>query len=119
VNLSYQRIYIASASCNDEAARLLAADLRARGAIVTSTWHDEADLTERRKTEHSLTAETKRAIADRCAREVERASRLIVLGHRDMRGGLWEAGYAAGLGIPVEWRGDDSVSLFSARAVAS
>jgi len=105
-------VYICTAAVNAPAARALAAELRAAGIVVRSTWHDVDGVEEARITEHALSDEVKRRIAARCLREIRVSRRMIVLGHADMRGGLFEAGYAMALGLDVEWRGP-SPTLFS------
>lgn len=107
------RVYLASATGNAAAARELAAELRAEGHVITSTWHDLLGIESARATEAALDDDAKRQIADRCLAEIRQAVRLVVLGHPDMRGALVEVGYALALRLAIEWRGAD-LTLFSA-----
>ena len=107
-----ESIYICTAAVNAHAARALAVELRAAGIVVRSTWHDVDGIEAARATEHALSDQEKHVIAAKCLREIHGSTRMIVLGHADMRGGLFEAGYALALGLDVEWRGT-SPTLFS------
>src|SRR5690606_27840264 len=107
------RIYIATATVNAAAARDLAVKLRKNGHVVVSTWHDRVGIEGERAREASMSVEERERIATRCFEEITDAHLLIVLSHPAMRGALVEMGIAMGEGIPVEWRGDTSPTLFS------
>jgi nucleoside 2-deoxyribosyltransferase len=106
-------VYVASATSERAEAAFVATQLRAAGRHVTSSWHD-VPLAIGRQLEHHLDTTRKAEIAASCLAEIDACDVLLALGHRTMRGALWECGYAMGLGRKVVWVGDDSVSLFSA-----
>lgn len=105
--------YIASASSNRAAAERVAARIRELGHKVTSTWHAHAYD---RAREHVLSESTRREIALRCVHEIRDSHCLVAVGHPDMKGALWECGFAAGCGLPVLWVGSRDVTLFAVLA---
>jgi len=107
-------IYVASASDNRAEAAAVAVELRLLGHVVTSTWHDLPPWD--RALDAALALEEQRRIAGTCLLEVHAAELVLVLGHPDMRGALFEAGYAAGLGRQLVWVGDRTATLFSSVA---
>jgi len=104
-------VYVASAADNRDAAASLARDLRARGHLVTSTWHDLTPWDRALDSARPVTEQ--QASAATCLREVQQSGAVVAIGDPRMRGGLWEAGYAMGLGVRVVWIGDTSVSVFA------
>jgi len=104
------KYYIATASGNREAALAAAANFRSAGHRVVSTWHDSPYD---RKSESRVMPGILRSIAEKCMQEIDYCDCVLALGHPDMRGALWECGYALGKGKRVYWGGSREVSLFA------
>jgi nucleoside 2-deoxyribosyltransferase len=104
-------IYIASASDNRAEAATCAEQLRAMGHTVTSTWHDLPPWG--RSLDAARPLEEQRQIAATCMLEVYACAVVLVLSHPAIRGGLFEAGFAAGLGRKLVWVGSLEPTLFA------
>jgi nucleoside 2-deoxyribosyltransferase len=95
-------IYIAAPYDLHPRAQALAAQLRAAGVLVCSTWHDEPRADRSRP---ASDAEARR-LADQCLRELCAASRVVVIVPPEGGAGcFFEAGFALGLNIPIDWIG--------------
>lgn len=106
------RVYIAAAMSRRLDADDLAQLLRREGVVVVSTWHHRPGWLPRER-EHELAEHIRRDIAETCRRELSDATYVIALCSPDMRGALWECGYAAGRGLPVLWIGAPPTILAS------
>jgi hypothetical protein len=96
-----RRVYIAARYADREAAAAVAGRVRRLGHISVSTWHDRPAMDEAALTEDQLTA-----IGRGCMREVRAAGALVLLGHPDARGAIYEAAAAYHLGHDVHVVGD-------------
>jgi nucleoside 2-deoxyribosyltransferase len=110
------RIYIASAFNNRAQVQDMAAVLYQRGHIITSSWHVAAPVASR-AAEHKIDEPMKMRIARQCLDEIDAADCVLAIGHPEMRGALYECGYAAGRRKPIFWAGSRDVSLFSSLAL--
>lgn len=104
-------VYVASAGGQRREAAFVASQIRNAGRKTVSSWHDLPPFD--RSAEHVLDERQRRAIAAQCIHEVQQCDVLLAVGHHGMRGALFEAGLALGLGKRIVWVGDKSVSLFS------